>query len=118
MDFIIYPSLYNISDITKKISCNDNRFQLQSTFRFTIIIIFQLLKNGLQVLVRYVLLIIKYSMIQEFIKRVFAALLNTGRDFFSKSDYGKPINSFTRELGVVSEKGPYELLHLQEPCIS
>ena len=54
-------------------------------------------------------------MIQELIQRVFTALLNAGRDFFSESDYGKPINSFTRELGVVSEKEPYELLRLQEP---
>lgn len=104
-DYLIDPSLHSPSSITQYIINFGKYFSIESGFVFFagFFLVSNLLKSILDVGIRFTILKIKYRVLRGLISNTLKVFLQARWTFFSGSEQGKLLNTFTRELGSVGD---------------
>ena len=102
-DYILDPSLNNPSKFSKHILEFYKNYNIEITFfNLGIIFIFgQLMRGIVTSLINFSILKIKYEFIKKINIDVLNTILSSKWNFFSKSNYGKIINTFSKEIDNV-----------------
>jgi ABC-type multidrug transport system fused ATPase/permease subunit len=104
-DFMLDPSLSNPSRITKFIiNVITGVGGTPSFWVFgTIFIVTNLFKGGLDILIRYAILRIKYAVMRGLISDTLGSIFRSRWNFFSNSGQGAVLNTLNRELGIIGD---------------
>jgi len=104
-DYMLDPELKNPNSISRFFIVLLESLEISPSFYiFSIIFFFtNLLKSATDVIVRYSILSIKYSVQGGIFNDVITAFFSSKWTFFSNTDQGKLLNSFSRELGNVGD---------------
>jgi len=105
IDFFINPDLENASEVTLEMVSFILSIGLSATLGnfLGVFLIFQVLKNVLNICARYMMLHTKYSVLRDLTMGTFTDFFNARWLFFSSNKQGMLLNTFSRELGVTGD---------------
>lgn len=105
VDFIVHPDLKGVSPLTEKAVDILNFFGLKASLTnwLYIFIFFIILSAIFQIFARYLILKAKYAMLRDIVLGTFKDFFNAKWYFFSSGKQGVLLNTFGRELTVVSD---------------
>ena len=105
VDFIVHPDLKGVSPLTEKAVDILNFFGLKASLTnwLYIFIFFIILSAIFQIFARYLILKAKYAMLRDIVLGTFKDFFNAKWYFFSSCKQGVLLNTFGRELTVVSD---------------
>lgn len=129
VDLFLHPDLKGMSPLTLKLIEQFESVGLPTSIvTFVTLFIFTLLlKNVFFMMIRYVLLVIKYLVLRALIKETFQVFFRARWAFFSSSDEGTILNTFMKEvmrtgdafgqLGLLISNGSQILIFLIVPLL-
>lgn len=102
-DYILDTELNNPSKFSNYILSFYKYFNIKINFLSlgAIFIVGQLLRGVITSLINFSILKIKYEFIKKINEEALSAILETKWNFFAKSNYGRMINTFTKEIDQV-----------------
>lgn len=105
VDFLIKTDLSEVSLITRKFVMIMQAMGLPVNIAafLAIFLLFNILISGLQVLVKYCILRIKYAVCRELIVSTFRDFFNAKWYFFSSNRQGVLLNTFINEINIVGD---------------
>jgi ABC-type multidrug transport system fused ATPase/permease subunit len=105
VDIVSDPSLQDVSDITESIVAQMRSAGLPVT-AVTVLALFLVLhalKSAVSVVAQYFLLRTKYAVLQDVMVGTYADLFGAKWEFFSSSERGRLLNTFSREAAAVGD---------------
>lgn len=104
VDFLIHPDLEGISPLTDKAIGILGFFGLPATLTGWLFIfaVFVILSSAFQIFAKYAILKTTYAVMRDMMLGTFEDFFNARWHFFSSGKQGTLLNTFTRELTVVS----------------
>lgn len=104
-DFMLDPQLTNpngitvfISDLLLYLSIEPNLIVFSSLF-----VISNIIKGVVDILLRYLILVIKYSVFKKIALKTLFCFMNANWSFFIEHDQGKLLNSLQKEISNISD---------------
>jgi ABC-type multidrug transport system fused ATPase/permease subunit len=104
-DFLIDPTLTNPNRITREVVAAAKQFDLSANFWFFgfLFVTSNVIKGLLDVATRYLILRIKYAVVRGLVSDTLTSFFKARWEFFVRSDQGRLLNTFNKELNTVGD---------------